>query len=61
VPAVSEGAPFAAPSLTLPAGFARNGFHFLDCQSVVKMQSADVRGLGDNSLKSNAQVRSDRL
>lgn len=43
--AVSEGAPFAAPSLTLSAGFALNGVHFVDYQSVVKMQSADVRGL----------------
>jgi len=58
VPAVSESAPFAGPSITLPAGFALNGVRFVDCQSVVKMQCADVRGLGDPSLKSNAQVRS---
>ena len=61
MPAVSESAPFARPSLTLPAGFALNGVRFVDCQSVGKMQSADVRGLSGPSLKSNAQVRSDML
>ena len=33
----------------------------VDCQNAAKMHSADVRGLCDSSLKSNAKVRSDRL
>lgn len=49
MPAVSGSAPFVGP-----AGFALNGVRFVDCQSVVKMQSAEVRGLGDPSLKYNA-------
>jgi len=50
VPAVAECALFAVPSLTVPAGFALNSVRFVDCQSVVKLQSAAVRGLGDPSL-----------